>query len=407
MNALVEAETKVRLSRQHAKGRIQRRPYFVGGMHITARQLFGSRACNNHLDWFAGSKAYYVHTARTAIHKALSLLNLRFGDEILVPAYHCGSEVDVMLKAGADVRLFRVSSAAQIDIDDLQKRITDRTKAIYVIHYFGFPQPLAAIAELCRSRGLHLIEDCALSLLTEVEGRRIGSLGDVAVYNLPKTIPVPDGGALVINNPELKGQDWARRGPGISNTIRDLFPLLKQTVLHGLPHAVARFLFAALRPPPEPERATSLSRPEMPDSYYFSRVMGDRKLSRVSAWLMRSMDLAEIRARRRLNYSLLLKQILPIPGHEPLFKDLPAGVCPLSLPIVTQNARELADELRVQSIPAVAWWSGYHSSFPNCGGFEEARFLKDHVVALPIHHQLDAEAVDFIAAKIAALLPAA
>ena len=407
MNTLVEAETTARLSRQHAKSRIEGRPCFVGGLHLTARQLVGRRKLNNHLDWFSDSKPFYVHTARTAIHKALSLLNLRGEDEILVPAYHCGSEVDAMLKAGAVVRLFRVSSAGQIDIDDLQKRITSRTRAVYVIHYFGFPQPLTAIAELCRTRGLYLIEDCALSLLTEVEGRRIGSLGDVAVYNFPKTLPVPDGGALVINNPELQGQDWVRRGPGISNTIRNLFPLLKQTVLHGFPHALAGFLFAALRPPPESKRASSLSRPEIPDSYYFSRAMGDRKLSRVSAWLMRSMDLAEIRARRRLNYSLLLKQILPIPGHEPLFKNLPTGVCPLSLPIVTRNARELAHKLRAQSIPAIAWWSGYHRSFPNCGGFEEARFLKDHVVALPIHHQLDAGAIDFIAAKIAALLPGA
>jgi dTDP-4-amino-4,6-dideoxygalactose transaminase len=310
-----------------------------------------------------------------------------------------------MLQTGAAVRLFRVFSTGEIDLDDLQKRITRRTKAVYVIHYFGFPQPLAAIGELCRTRGLYLVEDCALSLLTEVEGRRIGSFGDVAVYNFPKTLPVPDGGALVINNPELQSQDWARRGPGVSNTIRNLFPLLKQTVLHGLPHAVARFLLAALRPSSEPERAASLSRPEIPNSYYFSCAMSDRKLSRVSSWLMRRMDLAEIRARRRLNYSLLLKQILPIPGHEPLFKNLPAGVCPLSLPIVTRNARELAHKLRAQSIPAIAWWSGYHRSFPNCGGFEEARFLKDHVVALPIHHQLDAGAVDFIAATIAGLLP--
>ena len=400
MNTLAEVETRMRPSRQHANSRTKGRPCFVGGMHITAHQLFGNSALNNHLDWFAGSKPYYVHAARTAIHKALSLLNLRGGDEILAPAYHCGSEVDVMLKAGAEVHLFRVSSAGQIDIDDLQKRITSRTKAIYVIHYFGFPQPLAAIGELCRVRGLYLIEDCALSLLTEVEGRRIGSFGDMAVYNFPKTLQVPDGGALVINNPELQSQDWARRGPGVSNTIRNLFPLLKQTVLHGLPHAVAGFLFAALRPPSEPERATSLSRPEIPNSYYFSCAMSDRKLSWVSGWLMRRMDLAEIRARRRLNYSLLLKQILPIPGHEPLFKNLPTGVCPLSLPIVTRNARELAHKLRAQSIPAIAWWSGYHRSFPNCGGFEEAGYLKDNVLALPIHQQLDARAIEFVGVRV-------
>jgi hypothetical protein len=211
----------------------------------------------------------------------------------------------------------------------------------------------------------------------------------------------------VINNSELQSHGWTLRGPGILNTMGDFFPLLKQTVLHGLPDALARFLFAAVRQRSDMAASLSRSRPEMPGSYYFTSALRDRKLSRVSAWLMRTMDLTEIRARRRLNYSRLLAQISQLPGAEPLFKDLPPGVCPLFLPIITPKARQLAHRLRAMSIPAIAWWAGYHGSFPDCGGFEEACYLKDNMVALPVHQQLDSRAIDFIAAKAAALLPGA
>ena len=87
---------------------------YVGSMGITKREIFGGTARNNYEAWFAGANVTYVHSARTAIQRAFTLLNLRAGDEILVPSYHCGSEVDALLKAGACVRLFRVSPTGEL-----------------------------------------------------------------------------------------------------------------------------------------------------------------------------------------------------------------------------------------------------------------------------------------------------
>jgi dTDP-4-amino-4,6-dideoxygalactose transaminase len=112
------------------------------------------------------------------------------------------------------------------------------------------------------------------------------------------------------------------------------------------------------------------------------------------------MDFAEIRLRRRLNYSLLLKQLSQTPGVQFLFDDLPAGVCPLCLPILVRGARQMARKLTAMSIPAIPWWKGYHRSFPDAGGFEEAGYLKDNMLALPIHQQLDARAVEFVGEKV-------
>jgi dTDP-4-amino-4,6-dideoxygalactose transaminase len=272
---------------------------------------------------------------------------------------------------------------------------------IYVIHYFGFAQALEPVVELCRNKGLYLVEDCALSLLTEVGGRRIGTQGDLAIYNFPKVLPVPDGGALVVNNPELQGGAWTERTPGMVSIMGNLSRLFRQSLLRGLPEVVVRRLFATLRGSAESQASRAgESRPEMPRSYYFGSAMRDRKISAASRWLMARMDFAEIRLRRRLNYSLLLKQLSQTPGVQFLFDDLPAGVCPLCLPILVRGARQMARKLTAMSIPAIPWWKGYHRSFPDAGGFEEAGYLKDNMLALPIHQQLDARAVEFVGEKV-------
>ena len=400
MSTLLHAEQEARTYEPRAEGLGEGRPIFVGGPRLTALEMFGRDARNNHADWFAGAEIHYVHAARTAIQRALSLLALSPGDEILVPAYHCGSELDVLLKAGATVRLFRTSITGEIDLDDLRSRITGRTRAIYVIHYFGFAQPLQPIVELCRTKGLFLIEDCALSLLTEVNGRRIGSDGDMAVYNFPKTLPVPDGGALVVNNPDLKCRSWSLRPPSLPGIACNAARLLRQGLLHALPDTWVRRLFAIFRSGPEIEPPQLSPRPEMPEAYFFRPAMRGRSMSRLSTRIMARMDLTEVRRRRRLNYSCLLKRLSKLSGIELLFKTMPANVCPLFLPILTAHPREMVHRLHSFSIPAIAWWAGYHPFFPANSEFPEARYLKDHVIALPIHQQLDEPAIEFIGDRL-------
>jgi perosamine synthetase len=376
----------------------QRRRHSAGGMRIAWRNVFGRPVPGNFSGWFAGSNTCYTHTARTAIERALLLLNIGAGDEILAPAYHCGSELDVLLGAGVTVRLFRVSRNAEIDLDDLQTRITSRTRAVYVIHYFGFPQRLDSINGLCRERNLRLIEDCALSSLSEVDGRRIGGAGDVAVYNFPKVLPVPDGGALVINNDSLACGPWRPWRPDFWEISASVLRLVRQSVLAGLPAGFVRLLIAAFRS--HVKSSPTLSAPGIPESYYFTAALRNRAISRTSSWLMERMDVAEVRKRRRSNYAVLLKQVEHIPGVKPLLQELPPGVCPLFLAVIVEEAQAVARKLQAYAIPAIAWWAGYHRSFPDCGGFEEARFLKSHLLALPIHQQLDEGAMEFIGEKL-------
>src|SRR5262249_25806204 len=82
---------------------------------------------------------------------------------------------------------------------------------LFVIHYLGWPQPISELASLCRRRGIILVEDCALSLLSEVDGRPLGTFGDYAIFCLYKTLPVPNGALLVANRPDREAPDAVTR----------------------------------------------------------------------------------------------------------------------------------------------------------------------------------------------------
>src|SRR4030042_2857290 len=164
--------------------------HFTGGVKI-----------HNVISWFENTAIEYVYRGRTGIRHACELIGLCQGSEVLAPAYNCGSEIDALLNSGTSVVLYRVDRSCKIDMNDLLNRITWKTKAIYITHYFGFPQEVDKIKQICNANGLYMIEDCALSLFSSDGARKLGTIGDVGIFSFPKTLPVPDGGALVVNDP--------------------------------------------------------------------------------------------------------------------------------------------------------------------------------------------------------------
>src|SRR5438105_15451798 len=92
------------------------------------------------------------------------------------------------------------------DFADARKRAAGAdVSAVYVIHYAGFPQDMAEARKLADELGVPLIEDCALALLSRDGGDPLGSTGDVSVFCLYKTLPVPNGGLLLVRG------EFARR----------------------------------------------------------------------------------------------------------------------------------------------------------------------------------------------------
>ena len=149
----------------------------------------------------AGRVTLYVK-ARNGIWQLIRALGVQEPEVVLVPSYNCGAELDAVLKVPATARFYRVDGSARVDFDDLRQAIDARTRAVLVTHYFGLPQPdLAAIVELCREHDLFLIEDCAHALYSTHVGRSLGTFGDAGIFSLWKTLPLPNGGAVLANRP--------------------------------------------------------------------------------------------------------------------------------------------------------------------------------------------------------------
>lgn len=368
--------------------------------HSPARLLSAwHRGDDLFLDWpqFSGRINVFTHLSRVGIAMAFRLLHLSDGDEILAPSYNCGSELDPLLKCGADVVFYRVDSRTRIDFDDVRRRLTPRTRALYVTHYFGWPQPLTEISQWCREHNLLLIEDCALSLLSRGPDGPIGLAGDAAIHCLWKTLPVPDGGALSLPAELLIDDEIGEMvPPEFRSACSRTWPFLRRWMANCCKRFRMRFhprparrddtfadvvdLQAGAENEPHP--------PHIPPYCYFDERMRKWRTSRLTRGLLAAVEPDQVVESRRRNYSRLLDRIGDSPGLRPLFEDLPDGVCPQVFPAFVSSPTAWQRLLYERGVHSYAWWRSYHPAF-SWEEFPEAAALKNHILAFPVHQHLE------------------
>jgi perosamine synthetase len=379
---------------------------YCGPAGLSIKSLLGRIASKNVFTWFAGSRIYYTHKARVAIRQACNLSGLDNGGAILVPSYNCGSEIDPLAKSGAHLVPYRVDKRCLIDLDDAQLKVTSKTKALYITHYFGFPQPLNEIKQFCKINNLYLLEDCALALFSDADDVKLGTVGDVSFFSFVKTLPTLDGGALIVNNPKLFKASWKLTGISFKSLIRRSLSLLKSGLLRWSPLSTKIYSlylehtrekeFSRLKNSPKKNKSLF---PDMPDNYYFDETLINKAMSAVTKYMMKRFDFEEIINRRRNNYIHLLNRLSGNPRINILFSKLPAGVCPLVFPIIVSKRDEVCAMLNQQAIDATAWWAGYYNGL-DWAKYPDACFLKNNLIALPIHQDLSLSDLDFIAEKL-------
>lgn len=147
-------------------------------------------------------RKFYTNNGRTATVYALQNgLRLTERDTILVPDYLCVSVLNALETTGARFRFYRVRADLTADVEDLKQKMDETVKVLYVIHYFGVPQP-AEVAEtvlaLKRQSGAAIVEDLTQTLYSRGAGR-IG-FGDFLVASTRKWTPVTDGGILAVRS---------------------------------------------------------------------------------------------------------------------------------------------------------------------------------------------------------------
>jgi len=327
------------------------------------------------------------YRARNAIYYLFLALGERRGRlTVLMPDYNSGNEVLAIRAAGASIVYCPIGADLTMDPDEVERLCEiHRPDVLYVIHYAGWPQPISRFVELCHHRDMLLIEDCALALLSEVDGRPLGSFGDWSVFCLYKTLPLPNGALLVQNRGGLPIPAPPLRPAGAPSTIGRTAELFVQRARMRIGPA-ADALSAVKRGVGRTANALDIRRANVGD-IGFDLMQVDLSMSEISRWLLERLDFASIRERRVGNLRSLSALIgervsCPLPSPE-------TGVCPLFLPILVPDKRAVVDALRKDGVEALEFWND--SIEP--GGTEmspHARFLREHVLELPLHQDLTA-----------------
>lgn len=134
-----------------------------------------------------------------ALHAAFGALDLEPGDEIITtPATDIGSLIGLMAQNLIPVFADWLPGTFNTDPTDIERKITERTRAILVVHLFGVPCEMNPIMAIARKHGLKVVEDCAQAILAEYSGTKVGTIGDIAGFSFGlKTLSTDQGGMLL------------------------------------------------------------------------------------------------------------------------------------------------------------------------------------------------------------------
>lgn len=151
-------------------------------------------------------KALLTHSCTAALEMAMILVGIEKGDEVIMPSYTFVSTANaVCLRGGVPVFVDIDESSLCLDHKFVEAAITDKTKAVVMVHYAGFIDRVEEIQGICERHGLYLIEDAAQAMGSTYKGKPAGSFGDLSAFSFHETknIISGEGGVLGVNNPSM------------------------------------------------------------------------------------------------------------------------------------------------------------------------------------------------------------
>lgn len=170
-------------------------------------------------DYLGGGHALAVSNGTVALQLALTTLGVGRGDEVIVPDFTFGASINAIIHAGATPVLADVDPETwTIDVDELKRLITPKTKAVMPVHIYGQPARIDEIMEIAAEKGIFVIEDCAEALGATYKDRRVGLDGDCTCFSFfaNKSITTGEGGMVVFKDAETAQRGRILRDHGMN-----------------------------------------------------------------------------------------------------------------------------------------------------------------------------------------------
>jgi len=332
-------------------------------------------------------RSHYVFTissgaaALTVTLKALASMSDR--TEVILPAYTCFTVPAAVLQAGLEPVLCDID-ATTFDFDErqLEQLVSHRTLCVIAHHLFGMPTNIARVRAICESHGGFVVEDAAQAMGVDVEGRPLGTLGDVGVFSLGrgKHVTCGEGGVILT--------DSARLASAIERQYRGI--AAPRPIHTAIAFAKVALMCVCIRPwlywiP------ASLPFLRLGETIFPTHIV-PRRLSGMHAGLMRRMQLRMQRARGvRMNTASDFRRRLRLGARDG--RDYPYLRLPVYAPTLEQKNR-LTDDARRRGLGLGRGYPTAVNEIPDIRArfagqqFPHAARVADHLLTIPTHHWL-------------------
>jgi dTDP-4-amino-4,6-dideoxygalactose transaminase len=323
--------------------------------------------------------AIALSSCTAALHLAYLAAGAGPGDEVIVPAFTFAATAAAALYCGATPVFAEISSRKRpsLDPEDVERRITPRTKAVCVVHYAGYAAPSDRLKELCDAHGIALIEDVAHAPSATLAGRKLGTWGLAGAFSFfsNKVLSVGEGGLLCTDSDDVAALVRSRRSHSMTSGTWDRHTGRTDT------YDVTSLGFNYRLD--EPRAALLLSR-----------------LGRLEAEISRRRELT-------VRYRELLAQIdgIIVPFDD---ADVPSSSCYVIPIMIEQDGRqaEISERLRERGIqtsifyPAIHRFSAYRERFPDVS-LPVTELASRTELTLPFYPHMTHDDQDRVAAALA------
>jgi len=327
-----------------------------GGKHV---QLFEKSA-----SLFIKSKyVVAVNSGTAALQAALYALDIKNGDEVLVPSFTFVATANSVVSTGAKpVFVDILKENYTMDPDDLQKKITKKTKAIIPVHLYGNVAFIDRISEIAKKYNLPIIEDAAQSLGSTYKGKHAGTFSELGCWSMypAKVMTSGEGGFVATNNKKL----------------RDKLLMIRN---HGMVHGYDTKIFGLNLRLPEISAAIATIQMKKLPSFLKQREKNANLLSK----LISDLDIILPYQRNNENVNWYLYTIAASKRNEILKKLNAKGIGAASYyPIPVHKTPFYQQKIK---LPITEWASS-------------------HVLSLPIHPKVTTKNIEFIAKTLRDIL---
>jgi dTDP-4-amino-4,6-dideoxygalactose transaminase len=348
---------------------------------------------------------YFYASGRAAIYSMAKAISGGRKKTAYLPAFHCGVEVEAFRRAGFEVKFYPVKPNLNADLEGASHYDFEPGDVFFVVHYFGFPQPMDRIIPFCNERQLSLVEDCAHGLYSRIGKRLLGSYGDWSIFSLRKTLALPNGGGVIRNDSSLPLPVIGKRhfNPAlVKSAIRSIldYEASVGSIFEAAATLLLRAYYCFVGINYQEAVAAEVAPDEFNPSFYDDDRFGyELGMSQISKFFLQPMSVGDIVGRRRRNYQLLHLRLRSRSDIEPLFPELQNGVCPLCLPVWVDSSDLSMIELKKRGVEGFVFGRHHHPILSR-RDVKSTEKMRSGILGLPVHQNLSENDIEELARRI-------